>query len=74
MAEGKRRKKHGEGSYALQMKDHTEIAFADFQNPWNFFNLMSSSDTKFYSWLRNNGLLAKQIDCHCGQTADIRIR
>ena len=59
----KQRKKHGEGSFHLMKTQSNEIAFEDFKNPWSFHHLFTKSDEEVFEWLRNNGLLAKEVMC-----------
>ena len=71
----KPRKKHGEGSFDLMIKNANEIEFEDFVNPWTFHNLFVSSDDEVFSWLRRQGLLASELTCNkCETAAKLRRR
>ncbi|CAC5412483.1 unnamed protein product [Mytilus coruscus] len=65
-AEGRRRKKHGEGSFALRRSNVDDISFQDFGNLWSFRCLFMSDDKTVFNWLRVNGLLPCELICHCG--------
>ena len=68
------RKTHGEGNFNLIIDYVNKMEFKHFQNPWNFHSLFFSVDEVVYKWLRNNGLLASQLTCHCGKEAKLNKR
>lgn len=69
------RKKHGEGSYDLMIRNVNEIEFEDFVNPWTFHHLFTSDTNEVFSWLRRQGLLASEITCSkCGTQATLKQR
>lgn len=52
------------GNYRCRKKENLlQISPQDFENPWNFFALMSLPDAEVYEWLRMQDLLATNISC-----------
>lgn len=52
------------GSFRERITDNiTDIAPADFDNPWNFY-LFQQTDEEVYFWCRKNGILATSFPCH----------
>lgn len=48
-------------------KNVTDITFADFANPWNFYKVFLSSDITVINWLQDQGLLVRDLLCpSCG--------
>ncbi|CAC5426120.1 unnamed protein product [Mytilus coruscus] len=73
-AEGRSRKKHGEGSFALRKSNLDDISFQDFGNLWSFSSLFMSDDKTVFNWLRVNGLLPSELICHCGADCTLNRR
>lgn len=40
-----------------------KLVLGIFENPWNFFALMSLTDQEVYEWLRMQDLIATNISC-----------
>lgn len=52
------------GSYRSRKLDPNEIDITDFQNPWDFFTVMTQDDSFVVSWCIRNGLLRGSMPCH----------
>ena len=52
------------GTFRSVIRDVSSITLADFENPWNFFNLFLNCDRlEMNTFLRREGLLSSEIDC-----------
>lgn len=50
------------GDYRSKKKENP-LSPGDFENPWNYFALMSLPDPEIYKWLRIQDLLVTNIFC-----------
>ena len=60
------------GAFGQKENNVLNIKFADFINPWNFYNLFLKDDSVVTEWLTKNGLLPNNIVCEkCGSDCTI---
>ena len=58
------------GFFRVRSQDPSEVTFASFENPWDFYSLFFEKDSIWIQWLMKEGLLANDQQIKCQSIID----